>query len=104
MLAAKKRGSVRMRPGLLIPLALLAAMPALAQLPDVSPADRLLHERILTLDTHLDTPVLFERPGWDFSDWHNVFWDGSQVDLPRMQRSEERRVGTECRSRWSAYH
>jgi membrane dipeptidase len=42
---------------------------------------------MLVLDTHLDTPVLFERPGWDFDDWHNVFWDGSQVDIPRMEMS-----------------
>ena len=28
--------------------------------------------------------------------------DGSKVTLP--QRSEERRVGKECRSRWSPYH
>ncbi len=74
-----------MRLKLIPALALALAVPAAAQ--EVSPADRLLHERILTLDTHLDTPVLFERPRWDFSNWHNVFWDNSQVDLPRMQSS-----------------
>ena len=26
------------------------------------------------------------------------------ADLPRDMRSEERRVGKECRSRWSPYH
>ena len=26
------------------------------------------------------------------------------IDLCRYQRSEERRVGKECRSRWSPYH
>ena len=26
------------------------------------------------------------------------------VDDPRLYRSEERRVGKECRSRWSPYH
>ena len=25
-------------------------------------------------------------------------------DIPQMTRSEERRVGKECRSRWSPYH
>jgi membrane dipeptidase len=73
-----------MRLGLLFSLLLVAASPAFAQ-QDVSPADRLLHERLLTLDSHLDTPSLFERPGWDFDEWHNVFWDGSQVDIPRME-------------------
>src|SRR5579863_10577774 len=28
----------------------------------------------------------------------------NQVDLPTCLRSEERRVGKECRSRWSPYH
>ena len=26
------------------------------------------------------------------------------VDIPKLMRSEERRVGKECRSRWSSYH
>ncbi len=73
-----------MRLGLLLSLAMLIAAPATAEIA-VSPADRLLHERLLTLDTHLDTPVLFERKGWDFNEWHNVHWDGSQVDIPRME-------------------
>jgi membrane dipeptidase len=64
-------------------LALLAATPAAAQ--EVSSADRLLHEQMLVLDSHLDTPVFFERPGWEFDEWHHVFWDGSQVDIPRME-------------------
>ena len=64
-------------------LALLTATPAAAQ--DVSPADRDLHERMLVLDTHLDTPVVFERKDWDFSDWHNYVFDNSQVDIPRME-------------------
>jgi membrane dipeptidase len=75
-----------MRPGSLLPLALLLAVPASAQ-DGVTASDRLLHEQMLVLDTHLDTPVLFERPGWDFDEWHNVFWDGSQVDIPRMEVS-----------------
>jgi len=67
---------------LLLPLTLLLAAPAAAQ--EVSDADRLRHEQMLVLDTHLDTPSLFERPGWDFGDWHDYGWDLSQVDLPRM--------------------
>src|SRR5215208_7411718 len=30
--------------------------------------------------------------------------DAPKVRLPRATRSEERRVGKECRSRWSPYH
>ena len=33
-----------------------------------------------------------------FNGFHNVYWDYF------MMRSEERRVGKECRSRWSPYH
>ena len=31
-------------------------------------------------------------------------WDGFQSTLTQWIRSEERRVGKECRSRWSPYH
>ena len=63
----------------------LAAAAAAASPPEVSPADRLAHEQMLVLDTHLDTPVLFERTGWDFTRWHEYAWDNSQVDMPRME-------------------
>lgn len=43
-----------------------------------------VHQRALTLDTHLDTPALFEIQGWDFTQRHRVEDDGSQIDLPRM--------------------
>src|SRR3712207_9407240 len=35
------------------------------------------------------------------ADLFSVFMD---VAIQRLQRSEERRVGKECRSRWSPYH
>lgn len=73
-----------MKPALLAAIGLTLAIPASAQ-QAVSPVDRLFHEQILTLDTHLDTPALFERPGWRFGDWHEFAEDGSQVDLPRME-------------------
>lgn len=44
-----------------------------------------IHARILTLDTHLDTPVHFDRPGWHIADRHNFATDLSNVDLPRMR-------------------
>lgn len=43
-----------------------------------------VHERLLTLDTHLDTPVVFDRPGWRFDAEHAWASDLSHVDLPRM--------------------
>jgi len=43
-----------------------------------------LHFRLLTLDTHLDTPMAFARPGWDIMDRHETRSCFSQVDYPRM--------------------
>src|ERR1039457_5501122 len=43
-------------------------------------------------------------------DWYKILFEGRNADLlkkdiwPSMSRSEERRVGKECRSRWSPYH
>ena len=69
-------------------LSLLALTFALAATQDdpVTPADRLAHEQMLTLDTHLDTPEFFEHPGWEFNRWHDVDFDKSQVDIPRMEQ------------------
>ena len=67
-------------------ISLLALAIALAGPDDPSPADRLAHEQMLVLDTHLDTPELFEHPGWEFDRWHDRDFDKSQVDLPRMEQ------------------
>lgn len=56
-----------------------------AQAADVPPAIRALHERLLVLDSHLDTPMQLARPGWDISQRHRYADDLSQVDLPRMR-------------------
>ena len=68
-------------------LAILAliASPAMAE-DGVGAADRLRHEQMLVLDTHLDTPAVLERDGWSFGDYHHADWDLSQVDLPRMKQ------------------
>ena len=70
-------------------LSLLATVPASAQSPtsaqaDVDPQVRLIHEQMLVLDTHLDTPARFDSGEWDFTDLHHYGWDLSQTDLPRM--------------------
>ncbi|MGQ0660026.1 dipeptidase [Sphingosinicella sp.] len=64
-------------------LALALAIPASAQ-SDVTPDVREMHERMLVLDTHLDTPARMDDGSWDFSERHRNEWDNSQVDLPRM--------------------
>lgn len=54
--------------------------------PGPSPAVVALHQRLLALDTHLDTPAMLVRPGWSILAVHDVNRDFSQVDLPRMKR------------------
>jgi len=51
----------------------------------VSPEAWAIHNRILTLDTHLDTPAFFDTVrGYDIMERHDVERDGTQVDYPRM--------------------
>jgi len=47
-----------------------------------------LHQRTLTLDTHLDTPMHFARQGWSFGDKHSHDTDLVQVDLGRMDEGD----------------
>lgn len=44
-----------------------------------------LHARMLTLDTHLDTPINFGREGWRFDAAHDIATDLAQVDGGRMR-------------------
>ena len=50
--------------------------------------DKDLHKRLLTLDTHLDTPIHFGRPGWNFGERHDHATDPVQVDLGRMDAGD----------------
>src|SRR5271154_4884573 len=43
-----------------------------------------LHQRLICLDTHLDTPASLARPGWDIMQKHSWTEDFTQVDYPRM--------------------
>jgi len=71
------------RPLLALLAAPLLASPLLAQ-PDVTPANRLAHDEMLVIDTHLDIAMRFDSGEWDFAERHRFEWDQSQVDLPRM--------------------
>ncbi len=64
--------------------AALAAAPAFAK-PRPSPLDHVkaIHQKLICLDTHLDTPANFARPGWDIMQRHTAA-EFSQVDYPRM--------------------
>ncbi|NYT43189.1 membrane dipeptidase [Sphingomonas sp. R-74633] len=43
------------------------------------------HKDFLVLDTHLDTPIHFARPGWSFAGHHDPATDLVQVDMERME-------------------
>ncbi|MEM6865926.1 MAG: membrane dipeptidase, partial [Bacteroidota bacterium] len=44
-----------------------------------------IHERVLTLDTHADTPLRMIEPGFDMAERHDPNETGSKVDYPRMK-------------------
>lgn len=44
-----------------------------------------IHERVLTVDTHADTPLRMIEPGFDMSERHDPEETGSKVDYPRMK-------------------
>ncbi len=46
---------------------------------------RAIHERIVTLDTHLDTPSSLSRVDWDIMERHDYATNLTQVDYPRMK-------------------
>ncbi len=52
---------------------------------EIPKAIKTLHDGLLTLDTHLDTPEHFARKGWSMIDRHSYPDDLTQVDLPRMK-------------------
>ena len=43
-----------------------------------------IHDAAIVMDSHLDTPAVLERPGFDIMERHDPMADYSQVDLPRM--------------------
>ena len=43
-----------------------------------------LHDSLVVMDTHLDTPALLVQPGFDIMHSHTFADDFSQVDVPRM--------------------
>ena len=44
-----------------------------------------IHDRVLTVDTHADTPLRMIEPGFDMGVRHDPNETGSKVDYPRMQ-------------------
>lgn len=44
-----------------------------------------IHDRVLTVDTHADTPLRMIQPGFDMAERHDPKETGSKVDYPRMK-------------------
>ena len=47
-----------------------------------------IHKRVLTLDTHADTPLRMIEPGFDMAERHDPNETGSKVDYPRMKEGD----------------
>lgn len=47
-----------------------------------------LHEKVITIDSHTDTPMRFTRSGFGLAERHDPFKDGTKVDLPRMKEGK----------------
>ncbi len=71
---------MRTTQSLIVILALVLGACANAQV-----ADDNLHDSLLVLDTHLDTPLRMMYPGFDITARHDPLTDFSSVDLPRMR-------------------
>lgn len=75
-----------MRFSLSLGAALLALLPITVQAQQAPKKVYQLHQRLLTLDSHLDTPASIDLPGWSIEEGHEVHSDYTQVDLPRMKK------------------
>lgn len=75
-----------MRVGVMLGAALIALLSGPASAQAVSKKVVQLHQKLLTLDSHLDTPASLDLPGWSIDEEHGVHLDYTQVDLPRMKK------------------
>ncbi|AMK22733.1 MULTISPECIES: dipeptidase [unclassified Sphingobium] len=75
-----------MRKRMMAGAALIALLPIAAPAQEVPKKVYQLHQRLLTLDSHLDTPASLDLPGWSIEEEHGVHSDYTQVDLPRMKK------------------
>lgn len=70
---------------------LLPLVPVLSFLfsPAATPPDvHKIHQRVLTLDTHADAPIMMQKEGFDVGRRHDTKKDGSQIDFPRMKAGD----------------
>ncbi|WP_037479761.1 dipeptidase [Sphingobium sp. ba1] len=75
-----------MRVGPMMGAALIALLPVAVSAQAVPKKVQQLHQKLLTLDSHLDTPASLDLPDWSIDEEHGVHSDYTQVDLPRMKK------------------
>jgi len=75
-----------MRKGWMMGAALIALLPVAVSAQAVPKKVQQLHQKLLTLDSHLDTPASLDLPDWSIDEEHGVHSDYTQVDLPRMKK------------------
>ncbi|MDR7155337.1 membrane dipeptidase [Sphingobium xenophagum] len=75
-----------MRVGLMMGAALIALLPVAVSAQELPKKVQQLHQKLLTLDSHLDTPASLDLPDWSIDEEHGVHSDYTQVDLPRMKK------------------
>ena len=63
--------------------------------------DSILKSRDITLPTNVHLVKAMDFPVVMYG---HESWTLKKTECQRIDRSEERRVGKECRSRWSPYH
>lgn len=73
------RRNTKIRAGRFWPVALIALVGLVSAC-----AQAVQHDDILTLDSHLDTPLVLDRKGFDITRRHDWQRDYAQLDLPRM--------------------
>ena len=72
--------------------------------PDAIFIDREKHFGIAALEKNIPLLVLLRGHYWSELTWYKKTIYKSFPKSIALRRSEERRVGKECRSRWSPYH
>ena len=85
--------------------------PKKLKLPEKNPTMKRVYAYLLQ-KRHIDREILsyFAKAGtiYESAEHHNIVFAGldseGKIRHVHVKRSEERRVGKECRSRWSPYH
>ena len=65
-----------------------------------------LTQYIYSTSHYIGIDVIFDAVSWCYENIHTRYpnFEFKHVNAENPYRSEERRVGKECRSRWSPYH